>query len=211
MNKFLISLMLAAGVAVSATASAAVINGTIRTIDGNSNGMVNDLKISRVLFDVTAGTNVFFDTLVWEATGVDLNGDGKITGYDNYSVLFNGSTQLAANDDSGATFGDGSVHHYDSTLNYTFATAGTYMVTLGQLYYDNASALQGYQANRTFSPYSPSTENFGAWRLTMTANNGTLSNVREVGVNAVPEPTSIALMGLGLLGFAAARRKSKKA
>jgi hypothetical protein len=209
MKKFVTALMFASGVTLSAASGAAVINGNIGNVDGDGDGAANDLKISRVMFNVTAGTSVFFDSLVWEATGVDLNGDGKITGFDNYMTLFNGTTMLQDNDDSYATFGDGSVHPYDSTISHTFDSAGTYLITIGQLYYDTSSALRGYQSDRAFFPYSGN-ENFGAWRLTMAATNGILSNVHEVGVNDVPEPASIALLSLGLLGAGAARRKSKK-
>lgn len=206
------AMLLVAGLGMAAASGAAVINGQIRTIDGNGDGVVNDLKISRVTFSVTAGTHVFFDSLVRESNGTDLNGDGFITGFDNYMVLFNGTSRLAADDDSAATFGDGSVHTYDSTLDWTFATAGTYMVTLGQLTYTDAMALQGYRAGQAYFAYDGS-ENFGAWRLTTTATGGTLSDLREIGVaapNVVPEPAGLALLGAGFLGFVASRRKSAK-
>lgn len=160
-----------------ASASATVINGRINNIDGDRDSSVDDLKISRVQFDVTAGTTVFFNSLVWEQTNVDLNGDGYLTGFDNYMLLFSGNSQLASNDDSSATYGDGSVHYYDSTINYTFGSTSTYLITLGQLSYNNASALQGYEANRAFEDYQGDDDTFGAWRLTMTATNGTISNV----------------------------------
>lgn len=214
MKKILLQLLVIGGLmALPVAANAVVVSGEIRNIDGDNDGQADDLQIQRIFFTVTAGTSVFFDSLVLESTAVDLNGDGEITGFDNFMRLFSGTTNLASNDDSGATFTDGSVHGFDSTINWTFGAAGTYMITVGQLYYEEYHALQGYEGNRTYVDYmghiNEPNLTHGDWRLTMTATNGTISDVQVVG--QVPDGGStVALLGLALTGLAWVRRKARR-
>ena len=198
-----------AGIAASSVAGATVLNGTIANFDGDKDGVADDLNIARITFTVTAGTQVFFDSLARESTGVDVNGDGRITGFDSYMMLFDAAgNTLTIADDWMAPTADGSVDFFDAAFRWTFNQAGTYMVTIGQGTYFRHEALQGFEANRPFDAFIGN-ENFGAWRLTMTATGGTLSNVAQVGVpsSQVPEPAPLLLLGAGLAGAFAARRK----
>ena len=210
MKKQLIGLGIAAlmfGGVVSAGASI-IVDGSIYNIDGDNDGVADDLLISQIFFDVTAGTELFIDSLVWESTGVDITGDGEITGFDNYMRLFQGNTFLTSNDDSGATFADGSVHRYDSAITYTFATAGTYMITTGQLFYSTTEALLGYDPNRAFRDYTRQNQDHGDWRLTFNVLAGEVSNV--TGSDPVPEPATMLLFGTGLVGLVGSRLLKKK-
>ncbi len=210
MKKLISCLLALSALAAAPAARAITLSGEIRNVDGDNDGFADDLRIQRINFDVTAGTSLFFDMLVWESTGVDLNGDGELTGYDNYLMLLtSGGAFLTANDDSGATFGDGSVHHYDSTINYTFGTAGTYVITLGQLAYSSAEAMQGYQANRAYYDYNGQNLDHGDWRLTINVNSGSISNISyQVDNAAVPDTATVgALLGAALLGLVACKRR----
>ena len=206
MSKFLRVLLASATLALCNGASAAVINGTIGTIDGDRDGKQQELKVARIAFTVSANTRLFFDSLVLEATR-DLNGDGFITGFDSEMHLFDRGTVLHVNDDSGQTYGDGSEYPFDSAFEWRFEQAGTYLVTLGVHAYGNADALQGYQAGRIYRPLV-GIENFGAWRLSLAALTGSVSNVHEI-TNDVPEPGTLALFGAGLLGAGLLRRRRR--
>ena len=189
--------------------AASVLNGRIYNIDGDGDNAVDDSKISRIQFDVTAGTSVFFDSLVFES--LDLNGDGFVTRFDNEMKLFSGSTLLDSIDDSNLTYGDGSTSSLDSAMSFSFDTAGTYLITLGEYGYSEAAALLGYRADRVLNDQVKG-QTFGAWRLTMTASDGSLSNVIELDdpqSATVPEPTTIALMALGFVGMGYLQRRRK--
>lgn len=206
MSKFIRVLLASSAFALCSGAGAAVINGSIGTVDGDGDGKANDRKIARVAFDVSAGTRLFFDSLVYEPNG-DLNGDGVMTGFDNEMRLFSGTTLLARNDDSAQTYRDGSQHPFDSAFYYTFRQAGSYVVTLGVHGYGNKDALLGYQAGIIFRP-NVGWENFGAWRLSVGVLTGSLGNLHEIGAE-VPEPGTLALFGVGLLGAGWLRRRRR--
>lgn len=191
----------------SVSQASTITSGEIFNYDGDGDGQDDDLLIAQVFFEVSAGTELLIDSLVWESTGIDLNSDGELTGFDNFMRLFAGVNSLTQNDD--APLGsDGSVHSYDSQINYTFTDAGIYMVTVGQLYYDENEALAGFDPDRAFPAYYCNggncdgySQTHADWQLTFTTNSGSVFNVTngELHASGVPNPASLALVGLGLL------------
>ncbi len=91
---------------------------------------------------------------------------------------------------------------FQNALLTLYLPAGDYIIAVGDYVLDTAEAISGT------NDMSQSGANTYDLRITATNANATVT-VTTVGTS-VPEPSAIALMGLGLLGFGATRRKLKK-
>ena len=195
MNKKFALTIIAIGIsALASTAGAITVDGTVYEGDFDGDGFAGEISVNYVTFSVTAGTTVVFDVLAREnditdlsGIDVDLNGDGEFTYMDSYLRLFSSTdTELASNDDSVSTFGDGSIHFYDSYLSYTFTSGGNYRIAIGEFLMDTTEALMGFT---TFDALHGNVDH-ADWQMTLTASGGTLSDVEVSGftTNPVPEP-----------------------
>ena len=186
--RLLMSLAVVLGLSLGSVAQAAfVASGQI----GNVNG--NDLSIGQVSFFATAGSTVTIDALVWEVSS-DLNGDGELTGFDSYLMLFSGTDLLKSADDGGLG-SDGSQSSFDSLLTYNISQTGQYMVTIGQAGYSAADALLGFEGNRLYVDYTGQMLGYGDWQLTIT------------GASPVPVPAALPLFASALVALGFIRRK----
>jgi hypothetical protein len=167
----------------------------------------------------TAGT-VSFDLLSMEVDEnngslfVDVNGDGEIAFSDPYIYLFfdDGSLDAAdviavVDDDFSNTYGDGSIHGYDSYLSLPLVP-GNYAFAVGAFGLSTDDAIDGFNDFNTYpvtTDYLPN--DHGDYQITW---DGDVTITRDPGTGvtaATPEPASLAMFGIGSLGLAFLRRR----
>lgn len=167
------------------------VQGTIYWLGGSPVGEFNEWEnntvntVDYIYFTVNSPGTITIDVLSFELNDadwswVDVNGDGEVAFLDSYIRLFrdDGSLgtddQIAYNDDSSSTFGDGSIESYDSYLSLDFtaddlATGDSFVLAISNYSLSLNSAVAGVNS----SSFGPWTQDFfqsdhGDYRVTFT-------------------------------------------
>lgn len=174
----LLTLMLSALVA-STQVSAVVVSGQIANIDGDGDSNINDLSISLVTFEASAGERIDIDA---------------ITGFDGGNAFR--STLMLLVDDVDVAF----KHSMSTTnsLSYDVQSSGVHTLAIGYALFSLEDALVGYEYQNTLPTGT------GDWQLTFSDN---AYNVEVVGATPVPLPASLPLLFAAIAGLGIIRRR----
>lgn len=200
--------------AFGAGAQPIVVNGTIAWLGGNAIGnsifdAFTTTEVDYIPFAVGSGVPfVDIDVRSYERSGSppfaerDINGDGLIAYIDPTIYLFRNDGALDLADFTGQTsefsfdtFADGSISFLDSFLRVVLS-AGNYLLAIGSDDLSLQSALAGRNTTG-IGPIGPgdTVAAFGAYQVTITP---------------IPEPETVALLGAGLAGMLAWRRRARR-
>ena len=202
-------LFLAMTVAGGVGAAELVFEGSIIQ-EAYNHDVIDESILSVDYWSFTVGTpgTVTIDVLSWERDPdewfwVDVNGDGEDSFIDASIHVFKGSLDAAniyaSNDDSTGNFGDdGTIRGNDSYISQEFE-AGDYIIAISSCGYSPwfsvDEAVDGHN-QRAIIPYSEGEGDWGDYRIAVGGD-----------VSAVPVPAAVWLLGSGIAGLAALRRR----
>ncbi|MGD9160295.1 MAG: DVUA0089 family protein [Desulfobacteraceae bacterium] len=197
----------------TATAAEVVFEGSIIQESYNSDDITLDtISVDYWQFTVNTEGTVTIDVLSWERDSnndwswVDLNGDGEQSFIDSSIHMFQDSLDAAniyvSNDDSLGSFGaDGTISGKDSYISQAF-DAGNYIIAISSCGYAPFFSVEEAVAGlnqKAIIPYSLGEGDHGDYRIAVTGD-----------VSAVPLPGAVWLLGSGIIGLAAIRKKRVK-
>lgn len=190
--------LLAAAVPSVSLASTFVVNGQIEMVGEDS------VTVDYWAFDLATPGNVTIDTL--SMNFYDYYMDPHIRLFVDDGVL-QAEDEIAANDDSDSTYGDGSVHRYDSYLG-RYLDAGSYLLAISMFSFETTDAVAGVNDLIQFRCDSAVTGpcDHADYQITFTGVTS-VDGATATTTSPVPVPPAAALLGGAVLMLGGLRRR----